>query len=517
MNTALQAIRRAYAVAAALRAGIHGDIAAAALGALLVLAFAPYGCYPLAVLSPAGLLWLIAPLDWRRAALRGFLFAFAEFLCGVHWIYISLHGLGGVSAPVAVLMLLILVAIMACYAAAACGFTVAFAPATGCRRQLLLFPAAWTLMEWVRGWFLTGFPWLNLGYSQVDGPLRGYVPIWGVYGVSFCVILSAGLLLSAVDVPGSLRKRTIALGALLVLWVAGALFARVPWTHSAGLPFKVSLVQGNIAQDEKWQPEFFEPTLDMYRKLTEQHWDSRLVIWPEAAVPAYEDEVKLDYLDPLEAEAQKHGTDLLLGIPTYDPAGDHYYNSVISLGKSDGEYHKRHLVPFGENFEFLPAWVRSLLQSMDLPYSSFTPGAAEQPLLEAAGYPVSVSICYEDAYGNEIMHALPKAAFLVNVSNDGWFGESIALPQHLEIARIGALEAGRYLLRTTNTGITAIVDAAGRVVATAPMGKEGVLSGDIEPRSGSTPVSFWGDIPAAGVSFLLLIACAWLKRRRSIN
>ena len=512
MNAALREIRRVYTVAAALRTGIYGDLAAASLGGLLVLAFAPYGCYLLAVLAPAGLLWLIAPLSWRRAALRGFLFGAAEFLCGVHWIYISLHGMGGVSAPVASLMLLMLVAVMACYSAAACGLTAAGAPAASWRRRLLLFPAAWTLMEWVRGWFLTGFPWLNLGYSQVDSPLRGYAPVWGVYGVTFCVVLSAGLLLCAADPSGALRKRAAALGALLILWVIGASFATIHWTHAVGAAFRVSLVQGNIAQDDKWQPEYFEPTLDMYRNLTEQHWDSRLVIWPEAAVPAYEDEVKLSYLDPLEAEAQKHGTDMLLGIPTYDPAGDHYYNSVISLGKNDGEYHKRHLVPFGENFEFLPAWIRSLLRSMDLPYSSFTPGATDQPLLEAAGYPVGVSICYEDAYGNEIMSALPQAAFLVNVSNDGWFGDSIALPQHLEIARMGALEAGRYLLRTTNTGITAIVDPGGRVLAIAPVGKQAVLSGDIEPRAGATPASFWGDLPAAGISLLLLIGCVWLKR-----
>ena len=510
MNRALQGIRRAYAVAATLRSGPYGDFAAALLGALLVLAFAPYGCYPLAVLAPMGLLWLIAPVTPRRAALRGFLFGFAEFLCGVHWIYISLHGVGGVDAFVAVLMLVFLVAIMACYSAAACGITAAWAPVADWPRHLLLFPAAWTFMEWVRGWFLTGFSWLSLGYSQVDGPLKGYAPLWGVYGVSFCVILSAGLLFGALDMRYVVQKRIAAAGALSALWAAVTLVPSVSTSH----PFHVSLVQGNIAQDEKWQPEYFEPTLDMYRRLTEKHWDSRLVIWPEAAVPAYEDEVKLDYLDPLEADAVKHGTDMLLGIPTYDPAGDHYYNSVISLGKSDGEYHKRHLVPFGENFEFLPAWVRSVLRSMDLPYSSFTPGAADQPLLEAAGYPVGVSICYEDAYGNEIMRALPQAAFLVNVSNDGWFGDSIALPQHLEIARMGALEGGRYLLRATNTGITAIVDAGGHVLSTAPVGEESVLSGDIEPRAGATPASFWGEVPAAGLSFLMLAGFAWQKRRK---
>ena len=512
MNTLLRELRRAYTVAEVSRAGAAGDAAAALLGALLVLAFAPFSFYPLAVFAPAGLLWLIAPFGWKRAAWRGFLFGAAEFLCGVHWIYISLHGMGGVSAPIAVLMLLILVAVMASYAAAACALTSACSSAAGAWRPLLIFPAAWTLTEWVRGWFLTGFPWLDLGYSQVDAPLRGYAPLWGTYGVGFCVLLSAGLLSPAMGGTHSRPGRWGSLIGLVALWCAGPLLAAVHWTHAAGAPFRVSLVQGNIAQDEKWEPEYFEPTLDMYRRLTDEHWDSKLVVWPEAAVPAYEDEVKLDYLDPLEADARKRGTDLLLGIPTWDSGTDDYYNSVISLGSSDGEYHKRHLVPFGENFQFLPAWVRSLLRSMDLPYSSFTPGATRQPLLQAAGYPVGVSICYEDAYGSEIMRDLPEAAFLVNVSNDGWFGRSIALPQHLEIARMDALITGRYLLRATNTGITAIVDDAGRLSSVAPVGKEAVLSGEIQPLAGATPASLWGNWPPVLLSALLL--AIGIHRRR---
>ena len=511
MNALLRESRRAYAVAGALRAGVAGDLVAALAGALLVLAFAPFDLYLLAVLAPGCLLWLIAPLGWKRAAWRGFLFGAAEFLCGVYWIYISLHDMGGVSAPIAVLMLLVLVAVMAAYSAAACALA-AWASPPGWWRHLLLFPAAWTLLEWVRSWFLTGFPWLNLGYSQVDAPLRGFAPLWGVFGVGFCVLLSAGLALMMLDATRPLRLRAASAGGLALLWCAGVPLAAVHWTHAAGQPLRISLVQGNIAQDEKWAPEYFEPTLDMYRRLTGEHWDSKLVVWPEAAVPAYEDEVKLDYLEPLEDDARKHGTDLLLGIPTYDPGTDDYYNSVISLGSSDGEYHKRHLVPFGENFQFLPAWVRSLLRSMDLPYSSFTPGAARQPLLHAAGYSVGVSICYEDAFGSEIMRDLPQAAFLVNVSNDGWFGRSIALPQHLEIARMGALTAGRFLLRTTNTGITAIVDDGGRLLSVAPVGKEAVLSGEIQPLAGATPASRWGDLPAVWLSLLLLGAGLWRRR-----
>ncbi len=509
MNRTGAIYRRLATVAASLcRPGRRGDAAAAAAGLALVFAFAPFGIYPLAPLTLAALLALIGPLSWRQAAWRGFLFGFAEFAFGVYWIYNSLHGMGGVAAPIAVLMLLMLVAIMALYSAAACALAVRLAPRDGWRRRLLLFPGLWVLLEWVRSWFLSGFPWLTLGYSEADGALRGYAPLLGVFGLSLLLVLSAGLLL---ELPGGTRrKRGLALAGIVALWLTGALLARVQWVQPAGAPVHVSLIQGDIAQEQKWEPEFFKPTLDLYRGLTEKHWDrSKLVIWPEAAVPAYEDEVRLSYLDPLDADARKHGVSILLGIPTYDPADDYYFNSVIGAGMADGRYNKRHLVPFGENFEFLPRWVRSLLRSMDLPYSSFNPGAVDQPLPTAAGYPVGVSICYEDAFGSEILRTLPQAAFLVNVSNDGWFGRSIALPQHLEIARMRAIETGRWLLRATNTGITAIVDGGGRVTAEAPVGEVSVLEGDMQPVAGATPVSRWGDGATLLLGLLFSLAGLW--------
>ena len=509
MNRVAVMYRRLPTVAVSLcRPGWRGDAAAAVAGLLLVGAFAPFGLYPLAPLMLAALLWLVGPLPWQRAAWRGVLFGFAEFAAGVYWIYISLHDMGGVASPMAVLMLLLLVAVMAAYSAAACALTVAWI-SDGWRRRLLLFPGLWVLLEWVRSWFLSGFPWLTLGYSQADSALRGYAPLLGVFGLSFLLVLCGGLLLELLDGSLSRLRRGFALTGILAILLTGAALARVQWVQPAGAPLHVSLIQGDIAQEQKWEPEFFKPTLDLYRGLTEKHWDkSRLVIWPEAAVPAYEDEVRLSYLDPLDEEARKHGASILLGIPTYNPLDDDYYNSVIGVGTAEGRYNKRHLVPFGENFEFLPRWVRSLLRSMDLPYSSFSPGAEDQPLPTAAGYSVGVSICYEDAFGSEILRTLPQAAFLVNVSNDGWFGRSIALPQHLEIARMRALETGRYLLRATNTGITAIVDGGGRVLARAPVGEASVLEGDLQPMRGATPVSRWDD---AGVLLLgLLFAAAGL-------
>jgi apolipoprotein N-acyltransferase len=298
-------------------------------------------------------------------------------------------------------------------------------------------------------------------------------------------VFSAGLLLCVGSRCLRITPRLVSLGVLVAIWGLGGVLATLQWTQPAGPAITVSMVQGDIPQTTKWAPETFEPTMQLYRRLTEEHWTSQLIIWPEAAVPDYYDDVKESYLDPLEQAARLHGTDMLIGVPTEDVAGGQYYNSVISLGRHDGVYNKRHLVPFGEFFP-VPEWVRRWLELMDLPYSDFTPGAVDQPLLRVAGYPVGISICYEDAFSDEIMRALPQAALLVNVSNDGWFGDSIALPQHLEIARMRALEAGRYLLRDTNTGITAIIDPSGRVTSRIPMDQAGVLTDEVVPYAGST-------------------------------
>lgn len=498
------------ALAARLGHGALGDALAGLAGALTVLAFAPFSAWPLAVLTLAALFLLLNGQSAGRAAWRGFLFGFFEFLFGVYWIYISIHIVGGAPVLMAIGMLVGLVAVMGAYAALACGLAVRLAPRPGPVRWLLALPALWVLIEWLRGWLLTGFSWLSLGYSQIDGPLKGYAPVLGVYGVSLAVALSAGLLVILIQGTGK-APRLGSLAGLGALWLIGGVLAGIAWTRPAAPAMTVSLIQGDIPQSIKWQPEALEPTLRLYRKLTDEHWASRLIVWPEAAIPDYLDDVP-DFAAQLQADAERHGADLLVGVPTEDDAG-HYYNSVVSFGKRPGEYHKHHLVPFGENFTFLPRWVRYLLRDLELPYSSFTPGAARQKLLRAAGYPVGVSICYEDAYGNEIMRALPKAAFLVNVSDDGWFGDSIALPQHLEIARMRALEAGRYLLRATNTGITAIIGPHGGVRASLAPGLRGVLDGEFVPYRGATPYARLGN-GAIVVLCALMAAGGYLRRLR---
>lgn len=485
--------------------GWRGDIVALACGALTVFAFAPFNVYPLAVITLAALFWLLNGVSVGRAFWRGFLFGVAEFGFGLYWLYISIHVVSGAPVWLTLLVMLVIVVVMSLYGAIACALAIWILPLAKLLRGLVLLPGLWVLLEWLRGWLLSGFPWLSLGYSQIDGALKGYAPIFGIYGVSLAVALSAGLLLGLLQQRGSWKSRLGFLTGLAVLWLAGWGLSGMRWTHASGASIRVSLVQGDIPQSLKWDPQAFQPTLERYLRLTRQHWDSRVIIWPEAAIPAYADQVQSNFLAPLEAEARKHGTDMLIGVLTENDSTGAAYNSVISLGGHDGVYNKRHLVPMAEYFP-APAWVTNWLESMDLPYSSFTAGAQRQPLLRVAGYPVAASICYEDAFGNEIMQALPQAAFLVNVTNDAWFGDSIALPQHFEISRMRALEAGRYLLRATNTGITAVVNPEGAVVSRLAVDQMGVLTSEVPPYAGSTPYVRLGNGIIVVISVLLILA-----------
>jgi apolipoprotein N-acyltransferase len=492
-----------------LRSGLIGDGVAFISGALTVLAFAPFNLYLLAILTLTAMFWQLSDISIRRAFWRGFLFGAAEFAFGVYWLYISIHVVAAAPVWLSCLIIGALVASMALYSGIACALSVWLMPRADPWRWIMVLPALWTLLEWLRGWLLSGFPWLSLGYSQIGSLLKGFAPVFGIYGVTLAVVLSAGLLLSCLAAV-KLQMRLTSLVLLAALWVVGGVLSALSWTVPAGKPLQVSLLQGNIPSTVKWDPQSFQPTLDLYRQMTEQHWDSRLIVWPESAVPDYADQVWIGYLEPLDRLARAHGTELFIGAPTEDPVNGDAFNSVLALGGHDGVYRKQHLVPLSEYFP-LPSWAKHWLESMNLPYSSFTPGPANQPLLQAAGYPVGVSICYEDAYGDEIMRTLPQAAFLVNVSDDGWFGDSIALPQHLEIARMRALESGRYLLRDTNTGITGIIDTRGEVVARLPRATRGALQGAVIPYAGGTPYLYVGNSAIVIGCVLLLTVAGWRR------
>ena len=492
-------------------------------GALAPVAFAPFGFYPLMILSLIMLFLLLPGLTPAAAFRLGMSFGLGMFGAGVNWVYISIHYFGHSPLPAAIGVMLLLVAFLSLFPALLAYACARLEPrGEGLRGEagvlLLFLPAGWVMLEWVRSWLFTGFPWLNIGYTQIDAPLAGYAPLLGVYGVGWLVALSAGLIAWSLRVGG--RRRWLGVVVLMLVWFGGEQLKRIDWTQPSGVPLRVSLVQGNIPQDEKWDPRQQRLTLEKYLALTRAEWypqgrpKSDLVIWPETAVPAFQHQVEEEFLVPLGAEARRAGSDLLTGIPVLDHESWEYYNAVISLGTEEGAYYKHHLVPFGE---YLPlrSLLGSLLQVMPLPVADFSSGGLDQPLIRAAGYPIGVSVCYEIIFGEEVITQLPQAAFLVNVSNDAWFGDSLAPHQHLEMARMRALETGRFLLRATNTGISAIIGPDGKLRERGPQFETVVVRGEIEPRNGATPYVRWGNWPAVIAAALVIIGSVLLSRRSS--
>ncbi len=487
-------------------------LAALLCGALVPLGFAPFGWYPLTLLGVAALAALLYAARPRDALLIGWLFGIGQFGVGVSWVYISIYLYGHASLWLSVAVMLLLVAFLALFPALM-AWALARAPLMPAGRFLVvMFPAAWTLTEWLRSWLLTGFPWLNLGYSQVDGQLLGFAPLLGVYGISWLVALSGGLLVWALRAPS--RARLFAAAALVLIWLGGLALNQLHWTEAAGDKLRATLVQGNIPQELKWQAEQQRTTLERYVALTRQHLDSDVVVWPETAVPAFYDQVAADFLEPLGVELQQHGVSLLTGIPVLDRSRWDYFNAVISLDQPQRFYYKVHLVPFGE---YLPLrdWLAEVLDFLPVPEADFSAGDPQQPLLNAAGYPVGSSICYEIAFGEQLIAALPEAAFLVNVSNDAWFGDSLAPHQHLEMARMRARETERYLLRATNTGISAIIDADGRLLVQSKQARTETISADLQPRSGATPYARVGNWPVVIACSLVLLAGVGARRNRA--
>jgi apolipoprotein N-acyltransferase len=475
-------------------------------GAAMVPAFAPLEWFPLALAALAVLthLWLAAAGP-RAAAALGFAFGMGLFLAGVSWVYISLHRYGAMPAPLAAVATLGFCAILAAYPALA-GALQARIAAPPALRAALVIPALWTLGEALRATLLTGFPWLTLGSAAIDTPLAGFAPLGGVYAVSLAAAIAAGLLWCV----AAGRARGAAAAAFLALGAAGAALRPVAWTEPAGAPVTASLVQGNVPQELKFDPARYARTLDVHARLAEGS-RARLIVLPETAVPRMLDSVEPAYLERLRAAAARNGGDLLLGAPTRIAAGG-YYNSVASLGVSPTQlYHKQHLVPFGE---FVPPGFGWVVRVLQIPLADFSRGAPDQKPLAVAGQRVAVNICYEDAYGGELIRQLPEATLLVNVSNVAWFGDSLAPAQHLQIARARALETGRMHLTSTNTGITAAIGADGRVRARLPQFVEGRLDAEVQGYAGATPYVRFGDAPALALAALLVALAALVARAR---
>jgi apolipoprotein N-acyltransferase len=475
-------------------------------GLLLPLSLAPFDFWWSGLVSVFLLLALLQGANLRQALLRWYLFGIGQFLLGASWVYVSINTHGGASV-------LLAAGLTGAFIAAISLVTLA----QGYIYQRFFshlqwfwvpaFAALWFFKEWSTTWLLwAGFPWALLGYGHIHSPFAGYAPVLGVLGVGFVVSLCAALLFAATTNLGD--RRPVWLVGALGLPGLGLLLGLLNFTQPISEPLKVSLVQGNVAQQTKWRRDMVEPIIRQYAGLTETEWGRDLVVWPEAALTLFVDSAG-PVLDSLDARGDEHETALLLGIPRRQEGS--YYNSALVTGAGEGSYIKRHLVPFGE-YVPLENWLRGAIEFFDLPMSHNRPGPDDQPLLEVKNLKLALSICYEIAFPALVRQDAREAAVLATISNDTWFGRSLGPHQHMQMAQMRALENQRYLVRGTNNGITAVVNASGEITGQLPQFEAGVLRGMVVPLQGLTPYTRLGDWPLlVGLALLLTV----LSLRRS--
>ena len=490
-------------------------LAALAAGATLPFALAPFGLVPLMLVSAGALFWILGRTRTRVGAFAaGWWFGVGKYGVGASWIYVSIHVFGAASPPLAVALVALFVAGMALFTGVL-GWVFHRVAASGRRgvgiADALAFAALWTGLEWVLTWFLTGFPWLFAGYAFIDTPLAGLAPVTGVLGMSFVAVFTAACLVM-LPAQDSTRRRVVVLAAPAALWVAAWSLQSAAWTEP-GAARSVALVQANIPQDAKWNRDRLPEWKGRYRELTARARDGDIIVWSEAAIPDYYHLAKTF----IDETVQDLGGDLVQGTVLAEVAaggGVTVYNAAVSSG--GGIYRKRRLVPFGDYVPFESA-LRGLIAFFDLPMSGGTPGAEPQPHLEAAGWDLAMAICYEIAYPKAVAEHGRGADVLVTVSNDTWFGSSIGPLQHVQIARMRAIENGKYLLRATNNGVTALIDDRGDIVAALPQFEQGVLIGTVQATSGSTPVARFLDAPLLGVLVIVAIGFGVVTVRRRRN
>jgi len=493
-----------------------GSAVALVAGASLPLSFAPFEWWPVAVVVPALLIWLWDGATPRRAAVLGFWFNFGTFAAGTYWLYISLRLIGHAPIPLALFLMLGLAAIMGAYHALL-GWAVAkFLPPRGALRWLVGIPGAWLLVEWWRGWFLSGFGWLSLGYAHTDNWLGALAPVIGQYGLGLFTLVMAGVLVTLLQ--GTSRERIVAGATFVIIWAVAFSLRGIEWTQPFGRPIEVAVVQGAVPQDKKWTGNVDE-IVALYQTRTREAYGADIIFWPESAIPDLAN-YHVNLYREIYQEASARGSALIVGTLRAEPdpvtGEDDYYNSVLAMDRATTgiEWHdKHHLVPFVE-FVPVPSFVRTWLKLRDLPYSDFNRGAAQQEPLSASGQKIAAGVCYEDAYGSTLLPVMDRATMLANVTNDSWFGRSTARYQHLQISRLRAMETGRPMVRAANDGVSAVIGSQGELVSKAPEYEANVMRARVQPRMGITPYARTGNWPAVCLALVFGLAGAYFGRRR---
>ena len=479
-------------------------------GALVTLSLAPFGLWPAGIVSCALLAWLLSTCTPRQGLWRGWLYGLGMFGSGVSWVYVSIHVHGYAPVPLAVTLTAGFCAGLAIFHGLFGWLYVRFVrPLPG--GMLMGLPLLWVLLEWLRSWIFTGFPWLLLGYAHVDTWIAGWAPIVGVYGLSFVCAISGSCLFLAWRSRQPVAIATYGV-MVLTLWAGGGVLKPIQWVARASEePLTVAIYQPNVPQEHKWDRNYYLPILSQLETGTTPLLGHDILVWPEAAIPNYFQNVH-GFLDPIVAQASMADTTLVTGIPYRAEGGGGSHNSILALGAGSGVYHKQRLVPFGE-YVPLESLLRGLIAFFDLPMSSFSAGPPDQPPLQAGAFRVAPYICYEIVYPDLVASTARNADLLITISNDSWFGNSIGPLQHLQMAQMRALENGRYLIRGTNNGVSAIIDHRGRIVQATEQFVEASLKGEVETMLGKTPFGSFGSAPVIigcglglGLMYLMYLA-----------
>ena len=474
-------------------------------GGLVPFSFSPFDFYFLSIISLIVIFYLWSKTETARESfLLGYLFGFAMFGIGINWLHISINLFGDVNLFFALFFTYTFIAFISLYPALTGYLAVKYF-----RSNFFIFtPILWVLFEWAKGWILTGFPWLNIGTSQTNSILVNFAPIIGDYGVSFITCIFAA---AAIKIFSCYKKEKFLSVILIIIIPLTSLFLnKVNWTEDTGRFLNVALVQASIPQEIKWQPGQDEISFNIYTELSQPFWSSDLIIWPETAISSKYHQAN-NFISKINKKRQGGNAFFMTGIIKEDIDSRIYFNSILLIDNKHHFYNKHHLVPFGEYLPFEKILYYPV-HLFNIPISNFSSGEYNEKNFETSKGNFGMSICYEDAFANEVRRSLPEANILINVSNDAWFGNSMAPHQHLQIARMRAIENGRYFLRATNNGISAIIDNKGKIISRSPQFEKHVLNSNVALFAGTSPFSKYGNTPLLAF-FTLLILINIIKRK----
>ena len=466
------------------------------LGSVSILGFSPFNLY----LFPLFTLLLFLLINHKNNThhyMHSISFGLGFFLAGLYWIYISLNIYGQMPSFLAALSTFLFCLFLSFFFIPLCSLKYRF--------SILFLPALFTIIEWIRSFIFTGFPWLSYGYSQInDSPLSGYFAIIGVHGVTFLILLNVIICYKTIVTKQNILRLLFIL-IIISIWFGGYLLKKIKWTTPQGEPISISLVQGNISQDKKWDNAYIKKSFNKYLTMIENS-SASLIILPETSIPVLQQNIPNQFRERLAKHAKKNNGNILYGV--IEKNNGEYFNSAISVGiNGNQKYQKYHLVPFGEFIPFKTVMQFVYENWLNIPFNDISRGPKNQKPLTINGNKIAINICYEDVFGSEIVKPLPEANILVNLSNDAWYGESIASQQHLQISQARAIETGRMMIRATNTGATAIIDIDGKLIKQFPLFKEGTLHGYMQGYKGETPYIKYGNFPIVILSFLILLYC----------